>query len=224
MRKNKKSLIKRILLFILYIHLFFWITIGLSALIYQFVNPPITILMAHRYLVRGYPWRKRIFMPLEKIPKTSVKMVMTLEDPNFYNHFGIDWNMVQFAWKKNRKAGKIRFGASTISNQLARTIYLTTHRTYFRKYLEIQITVIMELVMTKKRMLELYLNYIEWGKGVYGIESASKYYYKTSVKNLSRDQQMKLVSILTNPIKYSPHNVTNSRSAMQRYNMLQRIY
>lgn len=221
---KKKSFVTRLLMFILRVHLWFWGIIACLCVIYQFVNPPITPLMLHRYLVRGYDWHKRYYQPIKNIPKRTVRMIMILEDPNFYKHFGFEWKAVQKAWEKNQRSGRIRFGASTISNQLARTLFLTTHRNYFRKYLEIQITVIMEIIMTKRRMMELYLNYIEWGKGIYGIETASRYYYGTGIRKISPDQSMRLVSILTSPIKYSPQTYSRSRSASQRYNMLQRIY
>jgi monofunctional glycosyltransferase len=224
MMKKKKNLLIRTLLFILRLHFWFWGIIAFCCLLYQFVNPPITPLMLQRYLVRGYKWHKRYYVPLKKIPKRSARMIMVLEDPNFYHHWGFEWKAVQTAWEKNQKSGRIRFGASTISNQLARTLFLTTHRTYLRKYLEAQITVIMEVIMSKKRMLELYLNYIEWGKGIYGIETASRYYYGCSVRALSVENTMQMVSILTNPVKYTPQTYYKSRSATQRYNMLQRIY
>jgi monofunctional biosynthetic peptidoglycan transglycosylase len=228
MKKKKKtgsqSLVAKIFKFILKIHLWFWGIIAGLCIIYQFVNPPITPLMVQRYLLRGYDWHKRYYKPIEAIPKRTVRMIMILEDPNFYHHFGFEWGAVRKAYERNQRSGRIRFGASTISNQVARTIFLTTDRNYFRKYLEIQVTVIMEVIMTKKRMMELYLNYIEWGKGIYGIETASRYYYGVSVKKLSPNQAMQMVSILTNPVKFTPQTYYNSRSASQRYNMLQRIY
>ncbi len=224
MIRKKKSLFARILLFVLRLHLWFWGIVAFMCIIYQFVNPPFTPLMVQRYLFRGYDWHKRYYVPIKKIPKRSVRMIMVLEDPNFYRHWGFEWKSIRKAWEKNQRSGRIRFGASTISNQLARTLFLTTHRTYFRKYLEVQITVIMEIIMSKRRMLELYLNYIEWGKGIYGIETASRYYYGTGIKSLGAERTMQLVSILTNPVKYSPQTYYRSRSATQRYNMLQRIY
>lgn len=211
-------------MFILRLHLWFWGIIAFLCIIYQFINPPITPLMIQRYLMRGHGWHKRYFVSLEKIPKRSSRMIMMLEDPNFYRHWGFEWNAIQTAWERNKKSGRIRFGASTISNQLARTLFLTTHRNYFRKYLEVQVTIIMEIIMTKPRMMELYLNYIEWGKGIYGIETASRYYYGTGIRTLNRDQTMRLACILTNPIKYSPNTYYKSRSASQRYNMLSRYY
>jgi monofunctional biosynthetic peptidoglycan transglycosylase len=180
--------------------------------------------MLQRYLIRGYPIHKRYFVPLEKIPKSTQNMLIALEDGNFYKHFGFEWKMVREAYERNQKAGKIRFGASTLSNQLARTIFLTTDRNYLRKYLEVQATLIMELCLTKRRMLELYLNYVEWGKGIYGYDTAARYYYGVGSQRLSRTQAKKMISILTNPIKYSPQNYYRSPSARQRFQMLQRYF
>ncbi|MDZ4182946.1 MAG: transglycosylase domain-containing protein [Candidatus Cloacimonadaceae bacterium] len=221
---KRRSIFRRILRFVLFAHLWFWGIIAFFCLIYSFIDPPLTPLMLHRYLVRGYDWQKRDYIDLERIPKRTVNMTLGLEDGNYYKHFGFEWNMVKQAWRRNQKAGRIRFGASTISNQVARTIFLTTHRNYFRKYLEIQITVIMEIIMSKRRMLELYFNYVEWGKGIYGIESASRHYYGKSCTRLDRSQAMKLVSILTNPIDYSPQTYHRSPSARQRYAMLNRYF
>ena len=222
--KRKHSLGYRIARTVVLIHLWFWGIIAVLSLLYNIVNPPLTPLMLQRYLIRGYPIRKRHYVKLEKIPVSTQKMLVAIEDGNFYKHFGFEWKMVQEAFEKNRKAGKIRFGASTISNQLARTIFLTTDRNYLRKYLEVQITVIMEVCMSKKRMLELYFNYVEWGKGIYGIDTAARYYYGKSCGSLSRTQSMKLISVLTNPIKYSPQNYHRSASARQRFNLLQRYF
>lgn len=222
--KRKRSLFKRVLLFIIRLHLWFWGIIAFFSILYSFVNPPVTPLMLQRYLVRGYDWQKREYARLEDIPKSTVNMAITLEDGNYYEHFGFDWKMVKEAWSKNRTAGDIRFGASTISNQVARTIFLTTDRNYLRKYLEVQVTLIMELIMTKDRMLELYLNYVEWGRGIYGIQTASLHYYGTGCNNLSLNQSMKLVSILSSPIKHTPQAYYLSRSARQRYDMLQRYF
>ena len=178
--KAKRPILVRIARFVLVVHLWFWGIIAALSLLYSVINPPVTPLMIQRYLVRGYPIRSREYIPLKDIPKRTQNMLIAIEDGNFYKHFGFEWKMVKEAYQRNQKAGRIRFGASTLSNQLARTLFLTTDRNYLRKYLEVQVTVIMEICMTKKRMLELYLNYVEWGKGVYGIETASRYYYRSS--------------------------------------------
>lgn len=223
-KKPKRNILGRILRTILFVHLWFWGIIAALCVIYSFVNPPVSPLMIQRYLVRGYPIYKREYIPLKKIPSSTQQMLIGLEDGNYYKHFGFEWSMVKEAYQKNQKAGKIRFGASTLSNQLARSLFLTTKRNYLRKYLEVQVTVIMELLMSKKRMLELYFNYVEWGKGVYGIETASLAYFGKSAGKLNRNQSMRMVAILTNPIKYTPHTWYNSASARQRMKVLQRYF
>lgn len=195
-----------------------------ASLLYNFVNPLFTPLMVERLVFRSHPIHKRYFIPFQDLPRSTPAMVVTLEDDNFYRHWGFDWKMIREARERNRKAGRIKFGASTISNQLARTVFLTTHRNYFRKYLEAQVTVIMEICLSKERMLELYLNYVEWGKGIYGIESASRYYFGRSANRLSLQETMQLVAILTNPLDYTPHTYQRSPSALQRYQMLQRYH
>lgn len=222
--KRKPNLLIRFLRGIFRIHLIFWGIIAILCVIYSFINPPLTPLMLQRHLIRGYDWHQREFVKLEDIPRRTVDMTISLEDANYYKHFGFEWEMIRQAWNRNQRNGKVRFGASTISNQVARTIFLTTDRNILRKYLEVQATLIMELLMSKKRMLELYFNYIEWGKGIYGIQTASLYYYGTGCQNLGRANSMKLVSILTNPIDYSPQTYYNSPSAYQRYHMLQRYF
>ncbi|MDD4309754.1 MAG: monofunctional biosynthetic peptidoglycan transglycosylase [Candidatus Cloacimonetes bacterium] len=222
--KKKRSFWKRVLHTIFVVHLWYWGIIAGLSLLYNVVNPPVTPLMLQRYLIRGYPLKKRYYCKLENIPQRTQRMLIALEDGNFYKHFGFEWNMVKEAYQRNQKAGKIRFGASTISNQLARSIFLTTDRNYLRKYMEIQATLIMEICLPKKRMLELYFNYVEWGKGIYGIESAAQYYYGKSCRRLTRSQAMSVISVLTNPVKYSPQNYYNSASARQRYNLLQKYF
>jgi monofunctional biosynthetic peptidoglycan transglycosylase len=149
-KAKKRSVIVRFFRFVITLHLWFWGIIALLCLVYSFVNPPLTPLMIQRYILRGHPIYKREYIPLEKIPQSTQQMLIALEDGNYYKHFGFEWSMVREAYAKNKRAGKIRFGASTLSNQLARSLFLTTSRNYFRKYLEIQVTVIMEIVMTRK--------------------------------------------------------------------------
>ncbi len=222
--KRKPNLLVRVLRFILRIHLVFWGIIAVLCVIYSFINPPLTPLMLQRNLIRGYDWHKREFVKLENIPQRTVNMAISLEDANYYKHFGFEWDMIKQAWTRNQRDGEIRFGASTISNQVARTIFLTTDRNYLRKYLEAQVTLLMEAIMSKDRMLELYLNYVEWGQGIYGIETAARHYYGKGCSSLNRDQSMRLLSVLSNPVDYTPATYSRSRSARQRYRMLQRYY
>lgn len=223
-KRKRRNILVRILRVLLFSHFWFWGIVAGLCILYSFVNPPVTPLMIQRYIVKGHPIYKREYIKLAKIPKQTQNMLIALEDGNYYSHFGFEWKMVREAYAKNKKAGKIRFGASTLSNQLARSLFLTTRRNYLRKYLEIQVTVIMEIIMTKKRMLELYFNYVEWGKGVYGIETAARAYYRSSAAHLNKTQSMCMLSILTNPIKYTPHTWAKSASARERMRFLQRYF
>jgi len=222
--RKRRSLPIRILRAILFVHLWYWGVIAFFCLLYNFMNPLITPLMVQRLVFRGYGLEKRVFLPIEQMPDRIPRMVVALEDGNYYKHFGFDLKATREAWERNKKAGKIRFGASTISNQVARSIFLTTHRNYLRKYLEVQATLIMETLMSKRRMLELYLNYVEWGRGIYGIETASLHYYGKSCARINREQSMRLVCILTNPVDFTPATYSRSASARQRYRMLQRYF
>jgi len=224
MKKKQKSVLLKILKSVVKLHFCFWGIVAALCVLYQFVNPPITPIMLHRYFVRKYDWHKRYYLPIEKTPNRCIQIILMLEDPNYYQHWGFDWKSIKTALRINTESKKIKFGASTISNQLARTIFLTTHRNYLRKYLEFQVTIIMEMVMTKKRMMELYVNYIELGKGIYGLDTASRYYYGVSLASLDMESTFKLASIITTPIKHTPHTFYKSRSALQRYLTLKKIY
>nr|MDK2850578.1 monofunctional glycosyltransferase [Candidatus Cloacimonadota bacterium] len=223
-QRKRRSFIGKAARWLLFVHLWYWGIIAILCILYSFVNPPITPIMLERYLIRGYPISKRLYIPLERIPKYTSAMLITLEDGNFYQHHGFEWNMIKEAYIKNKAKGKIIHGGSTLSNQLTRTLFLTTDRNYLRKYLEAQATVILELIMSKERILELYLNYAEWGKGIYGIQSAAWHYYKCSAENLSKERTMKLLCILSNPIRYGPEDYASSSSARARMRLLRTYY
>ena len=130
------------------------------------------------------------------------------EDAKFLEHQGFDWEGIQTAYEKNLKKGKIVAGGSTISQQLAKNLFLSTNRTPWRKAQEVVITVMLEVVLTKRRILEIYLNIIEWGNGVFGAEAAAQHYFHKSAKNLSRQQAAKLAAIIPNPRFYDDHAST----------------
>ncbi len=222
--KKKDSLLKRIWIFIIKLHLWFFAITIFLVFLYNFINPPITTLMIQRKLVRGYPVKMVKFVPLKKIPRKTYSMLVNLEDSNFSKHWGFEIDQIKHAYKVNQRRHKIKLGGSTISNQLARTLFLTTNRNYFRKYLEFWITLEIELLMPKHRILELYLNYIEWGKGIFGIEQASLHYYGKSVTKLNREQSIRLVTIVPNPIKYNVKNFSGNRILRHRYSILETYY
>jgi monofunctional biosynthetic peptidoglycan transglycosylase len=144
------------------------------------------------------------WVPLSKISPYLIKAVLIAEDDKFWKHEGFDYEAIQKAYEKDVKLGKFKFGGSTVSQQLARNLYLSPEKTLIRKIREAIITWEMERTLSKKRILEIYLNVIEWGEGIFGIEMASRYYYGKSSSELSPLEAARLATILPNPRKYNP--------------------
>lgn len=144
---------------------------------------------------------KHDWVSIEEIsPKLQLAVVCS-EDQNYLKHYGFDWGAIEKAMKGNVKGKKIR-GGSTISQQTAKNVFLWPGRSYIRKAFEAYFTLLIELIWSKKRIMEVYLNSIEMGNGVYGAESAAQHWYKTSAIKLNKDQSAGIASILPNPIKY----------------------
>ena len=144
-----------------------------------------------------------------RISNNLKRAVIASEDAKFVDHEGFDWEGIEKAYEKNLKKGKIVAGGSTISQQLAKNLFLSTKRTPWRKGEEALITVMLENVLSKRRILEIYLNVIEWGNGVFGAEAASRHYYKTSAAKLSSAQAAKLAAMIPNPRYYDAHKSTS---------------
>jgi monofunctional biosynthetic peptidoglycan transglycosylase len=183
-------------------------------------NPPATSLMAYRGLTSRGQVQPLRFVPLRQIPRSVQLMFIRLEDMRFYSHVGIDPAAIRDAYRVNKAIGYTLYGGSTIPQQLARTLFLTPRKTYFRKYVEALIAVEMDLVLKKERILELYLNYIEWGKGVYGIGAASVASYGRPPAGLSIDEFRRLVTILPNPLRFDTDTFPRSRQMAERYRYL----
>lgn len=145
------------------------------------------------------------WVPYEKISNNLKRALVAAEDAKFVDHEGFDWEGIQKAYEKNMKKGKIVAGGSTISQQLAKNLFLSTRRTPWRKVEEAAITVMLEAVMDKRRIFEIYLNVIEWGNGVFGAEAAARHYYRVSAANLSAQQAAKLAAMVPNPRYYDTH-------------------
>jgi monofunctional biosynthetic peptidoglycan transglycosylase len=144
-------------------------------------------------------------------------MAVRVEDGTFYEHHGIVPAAIKHAYQLNKGFGEPVYGGSTITMQTARTIFLVPEKSYLRKYLEVIIALEMEAVLGKDRILELYFNYAEWGKGIFGIEAASRSHYKTGVVSLSRDQAIRLVTLLSSPIRYTPYDFGRNGILQSRY-------
>jgi monofunctional biosynthetic peptidoglycan transglycosylase len=137
-----------------------------------------------------------------KISNHLKRALIVSEDAKFVDHEGFDWEGIALAYEKNRKKGKIVAGGSTISQQLAKNLFLSTKRTPWRKGEEAIITLMLEAVMDKRRILEIYLNIIEWGNGVFGAEAAAQHYFGVSAAELSPEQAAKLAAMVPNPRYY----------------------
>ncbi len=148
---------------------------------------------------------KHKWVPYAKISKNLKRALIVSEDAKFVDHDGFDWEGIQKAYEKNMKKGKIVSGGSTISQQLAKNLFLTTKRTPWRKGEEAIITLMLEAVMDKQRIFEIYLNVIEWGNGVFGAEAAARHYFGISASQLSAEQAARLAAMVPNPRYYDKH-------------------
>ena len=147
-------------------------------------------------------------------------MTVRVEDGDFFEHHGILLPALKNAFKLNAKFGAPIYGGSTITMQTARTIFLVPEKSYIRKYLEIITALEMEVILGKDRILELYFNYAEWGKAVFGIEAASRFHFKKSSGALARDEAIRLITLLSSPIRYGPWNFQKNGILRGRYEYL----
>ncbi len=153
----------------------------------------------------GRRYNKRYkFVPLDQISPELQHAVIASEDGNFYKHHGIDWGQVEQVAQESRETGKIRRGASTITQQLVKNLFFTTYRDPVRKAFEYTLAPLADWILGKRRILELYLNVIEWGPGVYGASAVSDYYYHTTPAKLNREQAARLAACVPQPLRRKP--------------------
>lgn len=148
------------------------------------------------------------WVPYARISVHLKRAVVVAEDAKFLQHDGFDWQGMQIAFEKNWRRGRIVAGGSTISQQLAKNLFLSGRRTIFRKAQEAYITALMEQIMDKRRILEIYLNVVEWGDGVFGVEAAARHYFNTRASALNTQQAAQLAAMLPNPRYYDRHRQT----------------
>ncbi|HUY81749.1 MAG TPA: monofunctional biosynthetic peptidoglycan transglycosylase [Acidobacteriaceae bacterium] len=184
-----------------------WLLGALVLVCFKWIDPPTTAVHVERHLqawMHGKPYHERYrFVPLSQISPNLQHAVIAAEDARFYQHHGFDWHAMELAADHDMKGGRIR-GGSTLDQQLMKNLFLGTERSIVRKGVEASFVPVAELVLGKQRILELYLNEVEWGPGVYGAEAACHYYYGTSARNLSRDQAARLAAILPDPRRRRP--------------------
>lgn len=181
-------------------------------LLFKFVPVPFTPLMAIRAIeqkMEGKEMRSsHDWVPIKEISSNLQKAVIASEDGNFLTHSGFDFKAIEKAYESNQKGKKVK-GGSTISQQTAKNVFLWQGRSYLRKGLEAYFTVLIELFWSKERIMEVYLNSIEMGDGVYGAQAAAKHWYHKDAKNLSRIEAAGIAAILPNPRKFKAVNSSN---------------
>jgi len=198
-----------------------WLLIGLvllwslGALILaaaRWIDPPTTAVHMQRHLqawIHNKPYRERYeFVPLGQISPDLQHAVIAAEDANFYQHHGFDWHQMEIAAQDDLEGERTR-GASTITQQLVKNLFFGTGRSFLRKGAEATLVPVAELVLGKRRILEIYLNVVEWGPGVYGAEPACRYYFETAARNIGRQQAARLAAILPAPLKRRPERMNN---------------
>jgi monofunctional biosynthetic peptidoglycan transglycosylase len=171
----------------------------LAVTAYRWLPPPMTFLMVQR-MAEGRGFDRR-WVPLEKISPTLVRAVIAAEDARFCEHHGFDVEAIQRAIRHNERSNRIR-GGSTISQQTAKNIFLWPHRDWVRKGLEAYFTVLIEVIWGKERIMEVYLNSIEWGPGVYGAEAAAQRNFRVSAAKLTPQQAARLAAIVPKPLSW----------------------
>jgi monofunctional biosynthetic peptidoglycan transglycosylase len=194
---------KRITKFLLKFLLWFVVISVFWVVVYKYVPVPYTPLMAIRSINGDEKYKtKHQWKSIDEISKNLQLAVICSEDQNFLTHNGFDVKALKEAYLENQEGKRLR-GGSTISQQTAKNVFLWQGRTWLRKGLEVWFTFLIETLWSKERILEVYLNSIEMGKGIFGAETAAKYWFNTSAKKLNKDQATAIAAILPNPLKYS---------------------
>jgi monofunctional biosynthetic peptidoglycan transglycosylase len=195
---------------------FVWSLAALTLLAARWIDPPTTAVHIQRQLqawIHHTPYHARYkFIPLSEISPDLQHAVVAAEDARFYQHHGFDWHEIEIAAEDDLEGGRTR-GASTLTQQLVKNLFFGTGRSVLRKGAEFTLVPVAEFVLGKRRILEIYLNVVEWGPGIYGAESASRYYYESAARGMDRERVARLAAILPAPLKRRPER-------MNRYSAL----
>jgi len=214
--RNKTSLRENFLrIFIRWLAIgvvFVWSLATLTLVAARWIDPPTTAVHIQRRLqawVHHTPYHERYrFVPLSQISPELQHAVVAAEDARFYQHNGFDWHEIQIAADDDLEGGRSR-GASTITQQLVKNLFFGTGRSLLRKGAEVTLVPVAEFVLGKRRILELYLNVVEWGPGIYGAESAARYHNGTAARNIGRQEAARLAAILPAPLKRRPERMNH---------------
>jgi monofunctional biosynthetic peptidoglycan transglycosylase len=185
----------------------------------RWIDPPTTAVHIQRRVqawIHRKPYQERYkFVPLSQISPDLQHSVIAAEDARFYQHHGFDWHAIQHAAEEDMEGGRIR-GGSTLTQQLVKNLFFGTGRSFLRKGAESTLVPVAEFALGKQRILELYLNVVEWGPGIYGAESACHYYDRSSARNIGRQQAARLAAILPAPLKRRPERMNNYSAVILR--------
>jgi monofunctional biosynthetic peptidoglycan transglycosylase len=200
--KGKPTLLRRVVRALLWTILAFYLFCALSLVGLRWVNPPFTTVQLQRKIEAAFSGKeyeaRQSFVPLRQLPLDLQRAVIAAEDGSFYEHSGLDWKELDKVWEEAADGGRLR-GGSTITQQLVKNLFLTTHSWPVRKAFDFTLAPLAEGILPKERILEIYLNVIEWGPGVYGAEQAARYHYKMPVAQLSREQAARLAACIPAP-------------------------
>jgi len=192
-----------------------WSLAAIALVAARWIDPPTTALHIQRRvqaLIHNKPYRERYdFIPLNQISPNLSHAVISAEDGRFYQHHGFDWHAIQLAADADMDGGCIR-GGSTLTQQLVKNLFFGTSRSILRKGAEASLVPVAELVLGKQRILELYLNVVEWGPGVYGADAACRYHFNTSARGIGREQSAQLAAVLPSPLKRRPGRMSHYSS------------
>jgi len=196
-----------------------WTIAVCTLLCLRWIDPPTTAVQTQRRLqafIHGATYHKRYrFIPLSQISPELQHAVVAGEDARFYQHHGFDWREIQIAAEDDLEGARSR-GASTLTQQLVKNLFFGTGRSVLRKGAEATLVPAAELVLGKQRILELYINIVEWGPGVYGADAAARYHYEISARGLNRDQAARLAAVLPSPLKRRPARMNRYSSLIQQ--------
>lgn len=206
----RKGLLRSFLLWFVIGVMFLWSLAVLTLVDARWIDPPTTAVHIQRRLqawIHHTPYRGRYkFVPLSQISPDLQHAVIAAEDAHFYQHHGFDWHEIQIAAVDDLEGDRTR-GASTITQQLVKNLFFGTGRSILRKGAEVTLVPVAEFVLGKRRILEIYLNVVEWGPGIYGAESACRYYNGTAARNIGGQQAARLAAILPAPLKRRPERM-----------------
>lgn len=206
----RRSRVRQIVVFVLFLVVLMWSLPALVLVAARWIDPLTTAVHIQRRLqswIQHTPYRERYkFIPLSQISPDLQHAVIAAEDSRFYQHHGFDWHEVQIAAQEDLEGERTR-GASTITQQLIKNLFFGTGRSILRKGAEATLVPVAEFVLGKRRILEIYLNVVEWGPGIYGAESACRYYDQTAARNIGRQQAARLAAILPAPLKRRPERM-----------------